>query len=59
MAGMSFKAYTQRIMSLNKFHSHTTTKTKKTIRKRVQVKNTNMQMVAVKKMQFAGLNYKR
>lgn len=56
---MSFKAYTQRIMSLNKFHSHTTTKTKKTIRKRVQVKNTNMQMVAVKKMQFAGLNYKR
>lgn len=49
MAGMPFEIYTQRIMYPNKFHSRKTIKTKKAIQKRFQVKNTNMQMVTVKK----------
>ena len=45
-------------MSLNEYH-HKQIKPKKVVQKRFQVKKTNMEMVTIKKTQFAGLNGKR
>ena len=59
-AGMHFEAYTQRRRFLNEFYSYKTAKPKKIIiQKLFQVKNTDMQMVTVKKTQFTGLSGQR
>ena len=55
--GMSFKAYANRITSLRQLDCKNDKK--KITQKRFQVKNTNMMMTTVNKMQFASLNDKR
>ena len=55
--GMSFDAYANRITSLKQLDCKNDKK--KITQKRFQVKNTNMMMMSVNKVQFASLNYKR
>ena len=58
LEGMSFEAYANRIMSLRQLDCKNNKK-KKITQKRFQVKNTNMMMTTVNKVQFASLNDKR
>ena len=55
--GMSFEAYANRITSLRQLDYKNDKK--KITQKRFQVKNTNMMMTTVNKVQFASLNDKR
>ena len=55
--GMSFEAYANRITSLRQLDCKNNKK--KITQKRFQVKNTNMMMTTVNKVQFASLNDKR
>ena len=55
--GMFFESYAGRISKIKEFDSET--KEKKIVQKRLQVKNTEMKMTSVKKVQFASLNDKR
>ena len=54
---MFFESYAGRISKIKEFDSET--KEKKIVQKRLQVKNTEMKMTSVKKVQFASLNDKR
>ena len=51
---MNFESYTERIRVLREIDSKRTEK--KIIQTRLQVKNTQMKMTSVKKVQFASLN---
>ena len=55
--GMSFEAYANRITSLRQLDCKNDKK--KITQKRFQVKNTNMMMTTINKVQFASLNDKR
>ena len=55
--GMSFESYAMRINTLRDIDCKK--KEKKNTQKRLQVKNTNMAMTSVNKVQFASLNNKR
>ena len=54
---MSFKSYAKRIKVLREVDS--VRSNKKMIQKRLQVKNTEMKMISVSKVQFANLNDKQ
>ena len=53
---MCFEAYAERITSFKNFDEKI--EQKKMIRKRFQIKNTEMKMAIVNKVQFASLNNK-
>ena len=55
--GMNFESYATRITPLRSIDAEK--KTKKLVQKRFQVKNTNIIMTTVNKVQFASLNDKR
>ena len=55
--GMTFESYAERISPLRQFD--TKPEKKKLIQKRLQVKNTNMIITSVNKVEFASLNDKR
>ena len=55
--GMNFESYAARIGKLREIDEKK--KQKKLVQKRLQVKNTNMIMTSVNKVQFASLNDKR
>ena len=55
--GMNFESYAMRINMLREFDDKK--EEKKIVQKRLQVKNTNMTMTSVNKVQFARLNDKR
>ena len=57
-SGMDFESYAARILDLRQYDA-TDRAPKKLKQKRFQVKNKHMQMVSIKKVQFAGLNDKR
>ena len=57
--GMSFESYAARIKNLRDDLNFERKDEKKIIQKRLQVKNTNMTMKSVNKVQFASLNDKR
>ena len=54
---MCFEAYAERITSFKNFDEKI--EQKKIIQKRFQIKNTEMKMATVNKVQFASLNNKR
>ena len=56
-AGMFFESYASRISKIKEFDSEK--KEKKIVQKKLQVKNTQMKMTSVNKVQFASLNDKR
>ena len=56
---MSFESYAARIKNLKHDLDSEKKNEKKIIQKRLQVKNTNMTMTSVNKVQFASLNDKR
>ena len=56
--GMMFEAHAERIMDLREY-TDLHKKPKQFIQQRFQIKNTNMQMTAIKKAQFSSLNDKR
>lgn len=58
MPGMNFESCTERINVLKEIGSKKNEK-KKLVQKRLQVKNTEMKMTSINKVQFAGLNDKR
>ena len=51
---MTFEAYAERIMDLREY-TEEVKKPKQFIQRCFQVKNTNMQIVSIKKSRFAGL----
>ena len=55
---MDFESYAARIMDLREYDSADIAP-KQLKQKRFQIKNTHVQMVSIKKVQFAGLNDKR
>ena len=55
--GMNFESYAMRINILREFDDKK--EERKIVQKRLQVKNTNMTMTSVNKIQFARLNDKR
>ena len=58
--GMDFESYAARIMDLREYGDDAADGAPKKLKqKRFQVKNIHMQMVSIKKVQFAGLNDKR
>ena len=57
--GMSFESYAARIKNLRDDLNFERKDEKKIIQKRLQVKNTNMTMTSVNRVQFASLNDKR
>ena len=55
---MTFDAYAERIIDLKKYTKQDK-KPKQFVQRHFQVTNTNMQMLSIKKSQFAGLNDER
>ena len=55
---MTFDAYAERIIDLKEYTKQDK-KPKQFVQRHFQVTNTNMQMLSIKKSQFAGLNDER